>query len=190
MLAEANLRLRLADRAPLVVCTNRLSTERGWESLVAAWRVVARHWPTARLWLAGEASDHAAVLRRIASLDLAVQVVPIGIIHGIEVLLAAADVLVTPSPEGSPHALLEAFGAELPTVALDVSVNRWLVVDGREGLLTPPGDPAAISAAILRFLEHPELAAQCGAAARIRADREFSLARMVDEHLALFEECS
>ncbi len=66
MLADANPVLRLDGTAPLVLSTTRLAPDRGWQCLLTAWSIVARHKPAARLWLAGEAPQAAAVAARIA----------------------------------------------------------------------------------------------------------------------------
>ena len=83
-------------------------------------------------------------------------------------------------------AILEAMAAGLPVVAADVPANRWLVSDGQDGVLTPPGDAAALGRAISRLLEQPDLAARLGNAARERASH-LSLAQMADAHLTLFD---
>ena len=49
-------------------------------------------------------------------------------------------------------------------------------IDGVTALVVPPGDIAAMSAAILRFLRNPELARQFGQAARARAEELFDIA--------------
>jgi glycosyltransferase involved in cell wall biosynthesis len=49
------------------------------------------------------------------------------------------------------------------------------VEDGVDGLLVPPRDVPALRAAIERLLADPELRARLGAAARAKAEREWSL---------------
>jgi len=49
------------------------------------------------------------------------------------------------------------------------------LVDGVNGIYVPPGDVAALRAAILRAVEHPEETARMGAAAR----------RYIEEHATL-----
>ena len=46
-----------------------------------------------------------------------------------------------------------------------------VVADGETGILVPPGDPAALAAALVRVLTDRELAERLGAEARIRAER-------------------
>jgi glycosyltransferase involved in cell wall biosynthesis len=187
LLAEAHAALRLAPWDQLAVSTVRLAAGRGWKHLVAAWPAVIRRWPHARLWLAGEAPDRAAAEQQIESLALGGQVLLAGVFDELDVLLAAADLAVVPALEGAPLALLEAMAAGLPTVATDVGDHRHLAGDAREALLVPPADAAALATAVARILGDPGLAARLSQAAQTRATRDFSLATMVERHLALFD---
>ena len=104
----------------------------------------------------------------------------------VEGLLAAADVHVAPAADGSPQAIVEAMAAGVPSVAIDVPLNRWLLGDDAAGLLVPPENAAALAAAILRLLDDPALAARLGAAGWQRAQAEFDLAKMVEKYMELF----
>ena len=187
LLAESSSALQLAADAPLVVSTGRLEAGRGWEQLLAAWAIVARQKVAARLWLAGEAPAASAVIQRIAALGLSGRVSLIGMFDDVEGLLAAADVHVAPAADGSPQAILEAMAAGLPSVAIDVPLDRWLLGDDAAGLLVPAENPAALAAAITRLLDDPALAARLGAAGWQRAEAEFDLGKMVEAYRELFE---
>jgi glycosyltransferase involved in cell wall biosynthesis len=67
--------------------------------------------------------------------------------------------------EDLSSALIEAMAAGLPVVATRVGGTADLVHDGVNGLLVPPGDPAALAAAISRVLAGPAAAARLAAAA-------------------------
>lgn len=187
-LAEANAGLRMPDDAPLAVYTGRLHATKGVPELVSAWQWVVDSRPQARLWLAGEGPLRKGLAEQIAGLGLTGRVVLAGVFDSVEELLAAADLFVLPSREDGPSlALVEAMGAGLPIVATDIPGTRELVSDGQHGLLVPGRNVDALSAAILRLLDAPEMAAQLGAAARARAQAQFSLAQTADAHLKLFE---
>lgn len=99
----------------------------------------------------------------------------------IPALLRAADVLVMPSRrEAFGVAALEAAACGLPVVASDVGGVAETVVDGRTGLLVPPGDPAALAAALARLAADPDLRARLGAAGRERTAELYAWARCVE----------
>jgi glycosyltransferase involved in cell wall biosynthesis len=86
---------------------------------------------------------------------------------------AAADVLVLPShAETYGMVVTEALARGLPVIATDVGgVSEALghAEDGvRPGLLVPPGDPAALGAALRRWLSDAELRSRLRRAARER----------------------
>jgi phosphatidylinositol alpha-mannosyltransferase len=61
--------------------------------------------------------------------------------------------------------------AGLPIVATDIAGFREVVRHEVEALLVPPGDPAALSAAVRRVLTEPGVAERLGASGRQRAER-------------------
>lgn len=188
VLAEANAAMETFDWMPLAVYTGRLSRGKGLPHLVAAWQPIAARWPNARLWLAGDGPYRAELMRQAEALNLGGRVLAVGVLDEVDELLAAADLFVMPSEEaGTSLSLLEAMAAGLPIVAADTPGNRAVMADGQQGLLVPAAGPRALSAAIARLLDHPDLAARLGTAARERVLAEFSLAKMVDRHLTLFQ---
>ena len=100
--------------------------------------------------------------------------------------LAAAHVGVAPFDLGahrplalgfywSPLKLFEYMAAGLPVVAPAVARIPQLVADGREGVLYDPHAEGALAAALERLTD-PGLRAALGAAARARAERDYSWA--------------
>lgn len=92
--------------------------------------------------------------------------------------LAAADIFVLPSlEEGSGSlALLEAMQAGLAIVASAVDGIPEDVVNEDNGLLVPPGDPAALAAAIGRVLSDGVLRRRLARRARETHEQRFSAA--------------
>ncbi|HYD99209.1 MAG TPA: glycosyltransferase family 4 protein [Alphaproteobacteria bacterium] len=91
-------------------------------------------------------------------------------------LLRGCDALVLPSRhEGLPMAILEAMAEGRAVVATPVGSVAEAVRDGETGLLVPPGDPAALAAALFRLAIEPELRCRMGGAGRRRWVRDFAI---------------
>jgi glycosyltransferase involved in cell wall biosynthesis len=188
VLGEANAALEVPHWAPLALYAGPMHAGQGLKHLLVAWQQIVARWPQARLWLAGDGPDRAALQGQIEAMNLGHRIALIGVFDTVDELLAAADLFVLPSLDGDVClVLLEAMAAGLPIVAGDTPGNRSVLSDGREGLLVPADDAGALSSAIVRVLEQRDLAAGLGAAARERAMAEFSLAAMADGHVALFQ---
>jgi glycosyltransferase involved in cell wall biosynthesis len=89
--------------------------------------------------------------------------------------LMAADVLALPNPASaistnftSPLKLFEYMAAGRPIVASDLPAIREVLTHEVDALLVPPGDDAAMAAAIARLLEDRALAGRLAAAAQDR----------------------
>ena len=90
----------------------------------------------------------------------------------IPAILRHIDLLVLATRyEELPSVLIEGMAAGLPVIASRVGGIPALVEDDVNGLLVPPGDAAALAAAISRVLAEPGTAARLAAAARQTAQR-------------------
>jgi glycosyltransferase involved in cell wall biosynthesis len=119
-----------------------------------------------------EPSYAARVRARLAAPDLAGRVVvhgplPVG---GVAAFYAAADVFALASsrePYGTVYG--EAMATGLPVVGYAAGNLPHLARDGEEGLVVPPGDVGALTAALRRITADPVLRVRLGAAAGRRA---------------------
>ena len=102
-------------------------------------------------------------------------------------LQSAAHVFVMPSLwEGLPLAMLEAMVAGRAIIASNISGIPEAVTTEVEGLLVPPADEEALSAALARVLSDDALRISLGRAAAERGRREFSVAAMADRYETLY----
>jgi sugar transferase (PEP-CTERM/EpsH1 system associated) len=137
--------------------------------------------------IAGEGPLRPALEAQIADRGLAAQVKLLGQRADIERIMAALDIFVLPSKsEGMSNTILESMASGAATLATRVGGAEELVEDGRTGLLVPPSDPGALAAALVRLASDRPGRAAMGAAARLKAESEFSLARMLRDYETLY----
>jgi glycosyltransferase involved in cell wall biosynthesis len=169
--------LRPDARVLLAVC--RLEPQKGVDVAIRALREI----DDAHLVVLGEGPQRAELVR--LARELGVSVYLPGRVPDVAAWLRRASLLVHPVRwEGFGLALLEAMLASLPVVATNVSSVPEIVVDGETGLLVAPDDPSALAAAVNRVLADP---GDLGARGLARARTEFSVARMADRTLAVYE---
>ncbi len=162
-------------RRPLVGAVGRLVPGKGGDVLLRALAGV-----DADCVVVGDGPQREALERLAADLGVGHRVAFAGWRPDARDLVAGLDVLAVPSREdGSPLVVFEAMGAGVPVVASRVGGVPDQVVDGRDGLLVPPGEPAALATALTRVLTEPGLAQALSAAGRARAE-QCSHAAMVD----------
>jgi len=107
--------------------------------------------------------------------------------HQLSALYARAAVVACPSRrEGFGVACAEAMAHGRPVVASSVGGLLDLVVDGRTGVLVPPGDPERLRAALQHLLDDASLRREMGEAARARAEELLSWERVTSATLAAY----
>jgi L-malate glycosyltransferase len=105
----------------------------------------------------------------------------------IENYLHAADGgLYASEKESFGMGVLETMSFGKPVVATRVGGVAEIVLDNRTGFLARLGDVKSMAAAVRRLADDPELAARMGAAARARAEQEFSSKESVEQYLDLY----
>jgi glycosyltransferase involved in cell wall biosynthesis len=120
-------------------------------------------------------------------LGLAGRLILTGLRRDVPELMAAFDVFVLSSLwEGLPRVLPQALATGLPVVATAIDGSAEVIEHGANGLLTPPGEPAALARAVLQLLQDRSLAQRIGEAGRVRA-AEFDVRTMADQIVALYD---
>jgi len=102
-------------------------------------------------------------------------------------LCEAADIFLYASPgENFPCATIEAMCAGCCVVSTPTDGVLEQVEDGKSGFIAESFEPAALAKSLRQALGSTALRTECGAAARKRAEREFSEEKMVQDHLDLY----
>lgn len=186
--------LGVPEGARLVAVASRLSRLKGIEDFLDAAAIVAARNDNVRFAIIGEPSpikniEYLDELSALATrLGIRDKVIFTGLRSDVPALLSAVDVSVMPSlNEALSNVLLESMAAGAAIVATDVGGTSEALVDGVNGLLVKPGEPAAMAAAINRLLEDVPIARQLGAQAKRTVSDRFSLDRMVSATESLYD---
>jgi glycosyltransferase involved in cell wall biosynthesis len=137
-----------------------------------------------------ETADYENHIRQLArQLHLEAVIDWTGFARDIDGELAHMDLFVLPSlfGEGLPMVVLEAMSAGLPVVATAVPGVPEAVRDGVEGLLVEPGNPAALAAAIERFVSGTVSWNELASRALLRHGECFSDARMAADVARVYD---
>lgn len=163
---------RAADRPLVVGCIGRLSPWKGQDVLL---RAVAQAFPAEDVQvrvvgaaLFGEHEYETSLRQLVTDLGLDERVVLTGFVDDVPAELARMDVLVHCStvPEPFGQVVVQGMAAGLPVVAADAGGPAEIIEDGRTGLLTPPGDVAALAAALRRLAADADLCRRLGEGGR------------------------
>lgn len=94
--------------------------------------------------------------------------------------LVAADIALYPYRDNNINRakcsgkVIDYMAAAKPMVVSDVGMNRVYLIDGKSGLLTPPGDIEAFTQALGKLLQSPDTRMQIGQAAQAGLWQRFS----------------
>ncbi len=171
----------------------RMDTWKGVDDLLTACARLRGHELAFELTLAGppgSAGDAGQIERKIADRNLGSAVTYVGPVLGREKsrLLQSADVYVQPSHhEGMPISLLEALAYGLPVVATTVGAVPEVITDGCQGRLIPPKRPELLAAAMGELAGDAGQRERMSAAARQTAEQRFSLDRLKNDLLRVYD---
>ena len=167
----------------------RLTVQKDYPTLFAAFRIVLRDHPQTKLLIAGDGPLGEELEAAIGDLGLQSDVALLGLRNDVRDLLQASDAYVMSSAwEGLPIALLEAAASSLPIVATAVGGNAEVVLDGISGFIIPPRDPAALASAMVAIMSLDETRrAELGAAGRSHVTKRYGLDDVVETWISIYD---
>ena len=127
---------------------------------IDAFALIQAQYPSARLIVAGDGAQRAALEERARDLGLR-NIAFVGKVRPEEMnaMYQNADIyLNSPMIDNMPTSIIEAFASGLPVVTSDAGGIPYLVEHERTGLMFSTGDSAGMAQQILRLLETPDLA--------------------------------
>jgi len=171
-------RIRVAYPGPIVLFVGRLCYYKGLDVAVEAMRQVH-----GTLLLVGAGPLAADLRHQIQAQGLADKVILVGTVDDAALSghLHACDLLILPSTyrsEAFGLVMLQAYACARPVICSDLPGLSTVNVDGQTGLLVPPGDSAALAAAINRLLADPALRQRLGQTGRQQVEQLYTAEAM------------
>jgi glycosyltransferase involved in cell wall biosynthesis len=173
--AELRSALGIPASATVVGFVGRLTRDKGVAELAEAFLRLDQAFPDLRLLLVGnlENQDALAVETR-ECLQAHPHIILAGTVDDTAPYYALMDIFVLPSHrEGFPNVVLEALAAAKPVVAAQATGIVDAISDGKNGLLFPARNGAALTDALRRLLIDKALADQLARAGQEQVQSEF-----------------
>ena len=147
----------------LIGAVRRMVWQKGFEFFIKAVPEIVRVIPEAKFLLIGDGPLRQRLEALSEELRVRDNLIFTGFRSDIKEILSAIDILVIPSLlEGFPMITLEAMAMAKPIVATNIDGITEQITDGVNGILVPPKNPSALAKAVIRVLNHKELARTMG----------------------------
>jgi len=181
------------ESVPVVSFAARLLKDKGVLEFVEASRLLKERGVEARFWLIGDTDPGNSNTVTQAQLDEWQQaglVECLGFRADIANSFAQSNIVSLPSyyGEGLPKVLIEAAACGRAVVTTDHPGCRDAIESSVTGVLVPVRDAEALANAIQDLIQNPEKRKSMGKAGRNLAEREFSIEKVVDAHLDIYDE--
>jgi glycosyltransferase involved in cell wall biosynthesis len=174
---------------PMVLTSAKLARNKGHDIALQALDRVRRSGQDLVYVICGDGARESELRSMAAAFRLPVRFTGLLGVDDVVAGLNAADLVLHPSEqEIFPNAVGEAMACGRPIVAANAGGTAELLgTDGSAGVLVPPGDPAAMAAAVCALTPNASRRSGLGAAARRRIQTEFPLSRMIDGYEAALD---
>lgn len=165
-----------------IFALGRITPSKGYEHLIKAFSRVVRHNPYLKLKIVGSVDQSkekylTRLKTLVARFSLNYNVEFIGFRQDVEKVLTEARILVVPSliEESFGRVVVEAGACGVPVIASKVGGLEEIIDHGKDGLLVPPADPAALSESILKLLNDSSLAQGLSIQARKKVEKKYTM---------------
>ncbi len=177
------------------VFVGRIVTDKGINELVSAFDNISLLQKKVKLILVGDQEPDLDPLSK-TTLELLVKnksIINVGFQRDIRPYLAVSNVLAFPSyREGFPNVMMQAGAMGLPMIATDINGCNEIITDGKNGILIPKKNIAAIEKALLMLINEDKLYEELRSNARnmiiTRFERKILCGSILDEYRS-FEKC-
>lgn len=166
----------------------RLTPVKDYPTLLKAVKLASEKNPRLKLVAAGDGEDRQKLEDLAKSLGIADRVCFAGWVTDMNSFYHAIDInLLTSLSETFPYALTEGARMHRATIASHVGGVPVLIDDGKNGLIFTPGDEKQLAEHLVTLSEDAGLRKEMGEQLYEKASREFSIDRMVEHQLEIYD---
>lgn len=171
---------------PRFLLIGRLLGDKGVREYVQAAQQVKQQHPEAQFDLVGwiDENPNSITQTELDEWIAAGTINFLGRLTDVRPAIRNCSVYVLPSyREGTPRSSLETMAMGRAVITTDAPGCRETVIDGVNGFLVPVKDANALAAAMLRFIEQPELIAEMGKCSREIAEEKYDVHKVNEQML-------
>jgi glycogen(starch) synthase len=165
----------------------RLSLLKGVQHLIGAFRTIKKEYPDLKLAIVGT-GEYGDYLRNLAQGTDGI--VFLGYVDAPKVKKALYEncvaVVLPSSYEGLPMVVLEAMACKKAVIASEVGGIPLIIKHGKNGFLAKPGDSRSLEKFIRILFENPDLRTKMGSFGRKLAEDNFTVDKMVNKTLIVY----
>ncbi|MDK2973431.1 MAG: hypothetical protein PWP23_3186 [Candidatus Sumerlaeota bacterium] len=180
--------LRLPADSIVIIHVARLHAQKNHQAFLREFPRILKIAPSVRLLLVGQGNERHDLEQLVRELDIHRAVRFLGNRTDVPELLNAADISILPSlKEGFSNVILESMVHRAALVVTDVGGAREQLRDSIDGYIVPHHDMTAFRELVTKVAMNPGLRERLTTSAATRV-QEFSIARMADRTLAIYED--
>ena len=180
--------LNLDENHILLGSVGRLSNQKDPITMIEAFCIVIKRFPSAHLTLVGDGELRDEILIKINQLQLNGRVHLTGnkndpwkIYHSLDLFIMSSIY------EGLGRSITEALSCGVPVVCTSVEGVPEIVRDNETGILVPPKDPGALATGIINSLNDMDNAKKMAEEGRKFVNENFDVNKMVDDIDSLYD---
>ncbi|MDP2912013.1 MAG: GT4 family glycosyltransferase PelF, partial [Candidatus Omnitrophota bacterium] len=156
---------------------------------------VVRLFPKVKVVIVGDApKDKPGYIEKLKALAKQLEIEKfvefLGAQYDIPKIMSRLDLLVLPSigQEAFGRVIIEAGASGVPVIATRIGGATEIIEDGQTGILVRPGDILEMVNSIIKALKDRDLSRSMAVEARKKVEREYSLTKMTDDTIKVYEE--
>ena len=180
-------------RTPVISFAARLLIDKGVEVFVEASKILRHRNVVAEFWLIGEpdkGNRNSVSDAQLKQWHQAGLVELLGFREDIPSLFSQSNIVTLPSfyGEGLPKVLVEAAACGRVVITTDHPGCRDAIEPNSTGVLVPIKNAEALADAIQDLMDNPDKRRSMGKAGRALAEKEFSIQKIVMQHMDIYQE--